>query len=382
VPIVERYGPRAVYPLAIIAGIVVIAMAFARLGRAISYLPWPVVEGFTVGIATVIGLQQVPPALGIPKPAGENTALVAFAALRAATPAQATISIGLTAGVVLIMLVARKLRPKWPAAIIAVAVATAAVYVMGIETRLIGALPAAVPNFRNPALDLNAIKLMINSAIAVAALAAIESLLSARVADGLSDSAKSDPDRELFGQGLANIASGLFGGMPATGAIARTSVNVRAGAKSRLSAALHSVFLLLFVLLASPVISRIPLAALAGVLLVTAVRMVEPHAVLAILRSNLSDAAVFVLTAVCTVALDLIMAVEIGIIIAAILALRTLSLSSGATSIETPSEMITDSEEARLLHRHIGIYRLDGALFLVRPNVSLMTSPRQITSRS
>lgn len=199
--------------------------------------------------------------------------------------------------------------------------------------------------------------------MAVAALAAIESLLSAKVADGLSDQQKSDPDRELFGQGLANIASGFFGGMPATGAIARTAVNIRAGAQTRLSAAFHAVVLVVAVLIAASLLAEIPLPVLAGILLFTAFRMVEPHAVKAIVGSTRSDASVFLVTALATVLLDLILAVEIGIVIAATLAIRTLAANSHAVVEELNPEMLSDAEAHNLLRNHIGIYRIDGALF-------------------
>ena len=224
---------------------------------------------------------------------------------------------------------------------------------------------------------------LFSAAFAVALLAALESLLSAKVADGMADTGRHSPDRELFGQGLANLASPLFGGMPATGAIARTAVNVRAGAHTRLSAIVHSLVLVLVVYLAGPVVAEIPLAALAGVLMVTAVRMVEVHNVRSVLRSTRSDAVVLVLTAAATVVFDLIVAVEIGIAAAALLALRAVARSSTATAEGVPSGLpamlarptptasagaperpeVTPDVEAELLSQHIVAYRLDGALF-------------------
>jgi SulP family sulfate permease len=205
---------------------------------------------------------------------------------------------------------------------------------------------------------------LFGAAMAVAALAAIESLLSAKVADGMSDTSRHDPDRELFGQGLANLASPLFGGMPATGAIARTAVNVRAGARTRVSAIVHSAVLVLVVLFAAPLVSNIPLAALAGVLMVTAVRMVELHNVRAVVLSTRSDAVVLVLTATATIAFDLIVAVELGIAIAAVLALRAVARSAAAVPESLPDDAVIDSDtEGALLREHILVYRIDGALF-------------------
>jgi SulP family sulfate permease len=186
--------------------------------------------------------------------------------------------------------------------------------------------------------------------------------LSAKVADGMADTPRHDPDRELFGQGAASVASACFGGMPATGAIARTAVNVRAGARTRAAAAVHALVLLAVVLVASGVVARIPLAALAGVLMVTAARMVEPHSVRAVVRATRADAAVFGLTAVATVAFDLVVAVETGIAVAAVLALCSVARSTTATPEPVPFEVDPDTAND-LLHSGIVMYRLDGALF-------------------
>ena len=203
---------------------------------------------------------------------------------------------------------------------------------------------------------------LFGAALAVAALAAIESLLSARVADGMADGERMDPDRELLGQGLANLASPLFGGMPATGAIARTAVNVRAGARTRAASAVHAVTLLLVVLVAGSLVGRIPLAALAGVLMLTGVRMIEVHNVRAVLRATRSDAVVLVVTAIVTLAFDLILAVEIGVAVAAVLALRAVA-RTGAVTSEPVSTAIDGDVERALLHQHIVTYRIDGAVF-------------------
>ncbi len=205
---------------------------------------------------------------------------------------------------------------------------------------------------------------LFSAALAVAALAALESLLSAKVADGMADGPRHDPDRELFGQGLANVVAPIFGGMPATGAIARTAVNVRAGARTRLSAIVHAGVLLVVVYVGGSTVARIPLAALAGVLMVTAVRMVDLRNVRGVLRSTRSDALVLVATAGATIAFDLILAVEIGIAIAAVLALRQVALAASVTRspVPVPTEVGTEDEH-RLLHEHIVAYRLDGALF-------------------
>jgi len=202
-------------------------------------------------------------------------------------------------------------------------------------------------------------------AVAVAALAALESLLSATVADGMAVGERHDPDRELIGQGIANLGSPLFGGLPATAAIARTAVNVRAGATSRLASVTHAVFLLLVVLVAAQWVGRIPLAALAGVLVATAVQMVRVSSVSALVRSTRGDAAVLAVTAAATLAFDLITAVILGLVVAGFVALR--QTAGTARLAETPfdDEDHTDhtTEERALLDDHVVAYRLEGPLF-------------------
>ncbi|CAB4748552.1 unannotated protein [freshwater metagenome] len=374
-PIVARFGASAVVPVAIMAGGIVLAMGLFGLGRAVSFIPWPVVEGFTIGIAIIIFLQQVPLALDVPRPEGDNTAIVALRALQSADWAVAIQSIAVVALVVVVLVVMPRLNKAVPWSIIAIVLATVAVGFVGWQMSRIGSLPDGLPAPSIPVLDASSTGALFSAAIAVAALAAIESLLSARVADGMTsvaDGMKSpgryDPDRELVGQGLANIASGAFGGMPATGAIARTAVNVRAGARTRVSAMVHSLVLIVVVVAGGGLVAVIPLAALAGVLMVTAVRMIDRRVALSVLRSTPADALVMVVTAAATVALDLILAVEIGIAIAAGLALRALAQSSTmdreeVASSDTIGATESGPSEQALLHEHIAVYRLDGALF-------------------
>lgn len=363
VPLVARHGTGAVPVVGVMAGILIVLAAFARVGRLLAYIPWPVIEGFTIGIAAIIFLQQVPSALGVPKPEGENTAAVAVRAVREAIGGHGSWqALAVVALVGVLMVLLPRLRRSLPASLIAVVVATVVVRVTGAGVARIGTLPHSLPAPSLPDLHASTVRDLIGPAIAVALLAAIESLLSAKVADGMADTDRHDPDRELFGQGLANVASPLFGGMPATGAIARTAVNVRAGARTRVSAITHSVVLVLVVFLGGSLVAEIPLAALAGVLMVTAVRMVEPHNVRAVLRATRSDAVVLVITAAVTIAFDLIVAVEVGIAVAALLALRAVARTAAAVP-EPSGAAIASDDERRLLHDHILVYRLDGALF-------------------
>jgi SulP family sulfate permease len=364
VPIVARYGREAVFVVGLMAGVLVLVASFARVGRLLAYIPWPVIEGFTIGIAVIIFLQQVPNALGVAKPDGENAAAVAVRAVVDAFGDVNVMAVVLVVIVAVVMVSSPRVHRQLPGSLLAVIVATAVAQVAGWDVATIGRLPSSLPAPSIPGTSTGQLQDLFGAALAVAALAAIESLLSAKVADGMSDAARHDPDRELFGQGLANLASPLFGGMPATGAIARTAVNVRAGARTRLSAIVHSIVLVLVVLFAGPLVADIPLAALAGVLMVTAVRMIEIHNVRAVLFSTRSDAVVLVLTASATIAFDLIVAVELGIAIAAVLALRAVARTATAHAEPFPADSTIDTDtEAELLREHIIVYRIDGALF-------------------
>ncbi|MEX2292423.1 MAG: SulP family inorganic anion transporter [Acidimicrobiales bacterium] len=362
VPIVARHGVEAVFLVGLLAGVVIIAAGLAGFGRFLAFIPWPVIEGFTLGIAAIIFLQQIPAALGVPKPDGETTAGVALHAVGDAAHGDGRWwAVVLVAIVVAVMVIAPRISRRLPASLLAVVVATVVAVTVDAPVRTIGTLPSSLPLPRMPTLDIGLMSDLWGAVIAVAALAALESLLSAKVADGMAGVGRHDPNRELVGQGLANIVSPLFGGMPATGAIARTAVNVRAGARTRLATLVHAVVLIGVVFLGSGLIGKIPLAALAGVLMVTAARMVEVRNVRIIVRATRSDAVVLFVTAGVTVAFDLILAVEVGMATAAVLALRQLALTSAPVAEALPP--IDDDTAASLLHDHIVSYRLDGALF-------------------
>ncbi|MGE3359468.1 MAG: SulP family inorganic anion transporter [Acidimicrobiia bacterium] len=360
VPIVAQYGIEAVFVVGIAAGLLLVVAGLAGVGRYLSFIPWPVIEGFTLGIAAIIFLQQVPAALGVAKPEGENTAAVAArAAWRAVDGAGTAWSLVIMAMVVATMVALPRLHKGVPASLAAVVAATVVAEAADLAVGRIGALPGSLPAPSLP--DLSNLSRLTGAVLAVAALGGLESLLSAKVADGMVDAPPHNPNRELFGQGLANIASPLFGGMPATGAIARTAVNVKAGARTRLSSASHALVLLAIVFAGSGLVARIPVAALAGVLMVTSVRMVDRHNVRTVLRTTRSDALTLIVTAVVTVAFDLIVAVEVGMAVAALLALRQLARTSAAVAEPVPA---LDSDTAdSLRHDHIITYRFDGALF-------------------
>ncbi len=363
VPIVAAHGAGIVVVVGALAGLLIVVGAICRIGRILAFVPWPVIEGFTVGIAVIIFLQQVPNALGVAKPAGTNNAVVAGRAVWTALAGSGTVAaLGVVLVVVVLMVILPRLHRALPASLLAVAAATIGAQLFGLRVARIGTLPASLPLPSLPHVPTSDLGSLFGPALAIALLAAIESLLSAKVADGMSDAPRHDPDRELFGQGLANIGASLFGGMPATGAIARTAVNVRAGARTRVAAMVHSGVLLLVVFLAGGLVARIPLAALAGVLMVTAVRMVEPHNVRAVMGATRGDALVLCVTAIVTVAFDLILAIEIGVAVAAGLALVSVARAASVEPEAIETEVDADVEH-ELLHQHIAVYRIGGAVF-------------------
>lgn len=355
-PIVLSHGVGAIAVVSIMAGILVLLAGALRLGRAVSFIPWPVIEGFTAGIGVIIFMQQVPAAVGFTGQGHSNAVVAAGQAVMGVSWPEAAVPVVVVVAVVVIMLLLGKFAPQIPASFAAIVVVTVAVMALSLPLDTIGELPRSLPAPSLPAMDLAMLQALAGPAVAVAALAAIESLLSARVAASMADTGPVNADRELVGQGLASVGAGFFGGMPATGAIARTAVNVRSGGRTRLSAIIHALVLLAVVYVAAGVVSVIPLAALSGVLMVTAARMVSPEVIRRILRTTKSDAAVFIITAVITVSVDLVIAVIIGIIVAAFFILRRMGLDSGVFRETLP-------EPAQVGDQNIGLFRIEGSLF-------------------
>jgi SulP family sulfate permease len=332
-----------------------------RLGRLVAIIPWPVIEGFTLGIAVIIFLQQVPSALGLTASDGSpvhsaNALVAAVQSFGEIDPVRAAWSVGAVLAVVVIMVVLPRVHRAIPSAIVAILVVSVIATAIDAPLDRIGALPTGLPAPMLPDLDASMLLALAGPALAVAALAAIESLLSARVGAAIADVGRFDADRELVGQGLASVASGLFGGMPATGAIARTAVNVRSGGRTRLAAITHAVVLLVIVLVAGSIVGQIPLAALAGVLMVTAARMVTLSTVRSVVTASRADALVFTTTAVITVAFDLIIAVGIGVVVAAVFALRALARSASVRRDPLPGPACPGDER-------IALVTIDGAMF-------------------
>lgn len=367
-PVIAKHGIEMVPLLAIMGGVMVVAMALLAIGRTVDFVPVSVIQGFTMGIGTIIALQQIPLVSGTERVGAESTLVSSWLTLQATDWAKAWQPIALTVFVVVLHLVGQKYFKKLPISLISIIIATVLVETLPTGVARIGSLPSALPRPVLPPLSLGIIEELAAPALAVATLAALESLLSARVADGMRpDLEPTNPDRELMGQGLANIASGLFGGLPATGAIARTAVNVRSGARTRLSSVTHAVSLLAVMIFLAPLVSRVPMAALGGVLLVTAGRMVSVSTLVALSRVTRADRNTFWITFLATVVLDLVAAVLLGLLMAAVMSLRHMAAYTVVARQSLPSDtregVVDFSPEQEHLRSRMAMYRVDGALF-------------------
>ncbi|GAA3715194.1 SulP family inorganic anion transporter [Nonomuraea antimicrobica] len=373
-PIMSTHGATGVLTVGLMAGLMLVGLGLVRAGRFMALVPAPVVTGFTVGIACVIGLQQMPHALGVTPHGSDKVPVVAWHAVIDFLARPHWLAMCTALVVAAVLLAGASVRPTVPFSLLAVVVVTVVAELAALPLARIGHLPQGLPVPSLAFLDLQLLPSLLAPAVAVAALAALESLLSASVADNMTGRHRHDPDRELFGQGIANLVTPLFGGMPGTGAIVRTAVNVRSGARSRLAALSHALILGAIVYLAAGLVARIPLAALAGVLLATSVRMVERDTLRAMFRSTRSDAVVLVATGVATLMLDTVLAVIFGLVVAGALALRAI-----ARNVRFDQEPLRHDlqpqhteEEHALLAEHVVTYRLDGPLFFAAAHRFLM----------
>ncbi len=324
IPVISKYGVSAIPVLGIMAAIALLLMAALRLGKFIKHVPGPVVEGFTVGIALLIMLQQFPYALGVAKGEGDRTVVSAFHtvkdALNAGLKWQTILVVALTLFVkfnIVKVLERLHIKPYVPASFSALAITSLVVVGFNLDVARIGDIPRNVVKWAPPTLTGIDFGGLLVPALSIALLAAIEALLAARVADDLANvpsEREFKPNQELVGQGLATIASSFVGGMPSTGAIARTSVNVRSQANSRIAAMIHALALLTITLFLAPVFSQIPTAAIAGVLIGTSFRIFNKATMLEIFSSAKSNVAVFMLTAIVTLGVDLIWGIIAGVV--------------------------------------------------------------------
>ena len=283
----------------LLAGSMLVVLGLARLGTIIKYIPYPVITGFTSGIAVIIFTSQIKDFLGLELERLPADFVAKVGALGGALPTLDLATLAIGGGTLALILLLRRLRPQLPAFLIAVAIASVAVWPGGLEVETIGSrfggIPRTLPSPSLPEVSLARIQAVLPDAFTIALLAAIESLLSAVIADGMAGT-RHRSNCELVAQGLANIASPLFGGLPATAAIARTATNVRSGARTPVAGMLHALFLLLFMLLLAPLANGFPLASLAAVLIVVAWTMSEAERFGHLLRAPRGDRVVLLLT--------------------------------------------------------------------------------------
>lgn len=369
--VIVQHGYDGLILATLMAGVILLVAGYARMGQIIKFIPHPVVTGFTAGIAMIIASSQVKDFLGlkinnvpadfIPK------WTVYFEAMD--TVSIATLGIGFAALFIIIIL--RRFSPKLPGYLIAVIVSAAAVALFHIPVETIGSrfpdIPTGLPMPQLPAWDFAKLQSVIPSAFTIAFLAGIEALLSAVVADGMTGY-KHRSNQELVGQGFANIASGLFGGMPATGAIARTATNIKVGAKTPMAGMFHALFLLLFMLFAMDIMAFVPMAALAAILFIVAWGMSEIGHFIHIFRLSRTDRAVMILTFLLTVLVDLTVAIGVGVTLACLLFMKHMSEAVEIKSEWRKSNAQYDEEaeyetQRRDLPQGVEVFQITGPFF-------------------
>jgi len=374
--IIQQYGMQGLTIATLMAGVFLILLGVLRLGTIIKYIPYPIVVGFTSGIAVTIFTTQIKDLLGMDMaqvPSDFIEKWIAYAHNLGSIDLWSTI-VGL-ASVTIIALMPR-LSSKVPGSLVAIIVMTVAVLLLqhyGIATSVetIGdrfSISSSLPDASVPPLSWDAVKSLVAPALTIAVLGAIESLLSATVADGVTGD-RHDSNTELIGQGLANIASPLFGGIPATGAIARTMANITGGGRTPVAGIIHAVVLLLIFLFLMPLARYIPMACLAGVLVVVSYGMSGWRSFRALMRNPKSDVTVLLLTFFLTIIFDLTIAIEVGLICACLLFMRRMAETTEVRAILDEIDLNEDADMERGNLEHLTIpegvevYEINGPYF-------------------
>ena len=367
--IVMLYGYQGLVLATLMAGAMLVVMGVLKLGNLIKFIPYPVTAGFTSGIAVIIFIGQLKEFLGLPmglKLPAHTPHQVATLIAHLPEVNWATIAIGV--GVLAILICWPKAWRRVPASIVAVVLSTLAVVLLKLDVTTIqmkfGELPRGIPSLEFPKVTFDTLQALMVPAFTIAMLGAIESLLSAMVADGMIE-ARHDSNQELIGQGIANIVCPFFGGFSATGAIARTATNVRNGARTPVAGIIHSVTLLAIVLVAAPLVKFIPLVALSGVLLIVAFRMGEWDNFPELWHGPKSDFWVMVATFVMTVVFDLTVAVGVGLVMAAALFVRRMEEISQIKLVTPESDLDIGGGSIRnkFVPPGVVVYRIEGPFF-------------------
>ena len=366
---VAQYGYEGLVAATLIAGVLLLIMGFAKFGRYIKFIPYPVTTGFTAGIGLLIFSSQIKDLLGLPltdPPAGFLEKWEAYLHCGAPDPSTALLGVGTLA----VMLFVRRFIPKIPAPLAGVVLGSVAVAVLGLPVETIGSrfggVPATLPHFDISLPSWDVVRQIFPTAFTIAMLAGIESLLSAVVADGMTGE-RHNANTELVGQGFANIISVCFGGIPATGAIARTATNIKCGAYSPLSGIIHAAMLLLFLMFLAPMADGIPLCSLAAVLSLVAWDMSEVRKFKRLLTAPRRDVVVMLLTFCLTILVDLVVAVEVGVVLAAFLFMRRMS---EIIDVSRPHWLRLSEEEPQTngngkqpVPQGVDVYQINGPFF-------------------
>ncbi|MEI4263999.1 SulP family inorganic anion transporter [Roseovarius sp. D0-M9] len=371
---VAQHGMDGLILATFLSGMMLTGVGFLRLGTFIKFIPFPVTVGFTAGIAVIIFASQIKELFGLTLEQEPGELLEKIPALWDARASLTPASIGISIATVAVILGLRRWRPHWPGMLITVGLAAAATAILSFPVETIGTkfggIPSSLPAPQLPQISMDRILAVLPAAISFTLLGAIESLLSAVVADGMTGR-RHRSNCELMAQGAANIGSALFGGFCVTGTIARTATNVRAGAHGPVAGMLHAVFLLLFMLVAAPLAAYIPLAALAGVLAVVAWNMIEKSAIAILLRSGWGEVTVLAATFFLTIFRDLTEAIVVGFALGSVLFIHRMSRT---TEVATHTAFVgrdeadtafprTVYDEEQAADRNVVIYRIRGALF-------------------
>ncbi|MEQ1760828.1 MAG: SulP family inorganic anion transporter [Vicinamibacterales bacterium] len=364
--IVAQYGVDGLFMCTMMAGVLLVIMGLTGTGTAVKFIPRPVVIGFTNGIALVIASTQLKDFFGISVPGavpGEFLPRLQTLLANSAAFSPASLTIGVS--VIVLILVWNRFVPRVPGYIVALLGGTVIVSALGLQVDTIGSrfggIPAGLPPFRMPSFRPDLILTLLSPTLTVAMLGAIESLMSAVVADKMTGG-RHNSNVELFAQGIANIASPLVGGLPATGAIARTATNIRSGARTPVAGIVHALVLLIILLVAAPLAALVPMSVLAGILLVVAWNMGEWREIPELWKQGLADRSVWLVTFVLTVVADLTVAVEAGMILAALLFIRRIAVT---TTVSKVTREYVERGRAHVLQdkpipEGVAIYRIHG----------------------
>nr|MBP9077421.1 STAS domain-containing protein [Haliscomenobacter sp.] len=363
--IVQQYGYNGLVISTFLAGFIIILLGLARLGNLLKFIPHSLIVGFTSGIAIIIFTSQIKDFLGLQTGALPAEFLGKWEAFFQNIQTVNFYAVGVAIVTILVTLYTKKITTRVPGPFLAILVGTLAVQVFQLPVETIaskfGQISGAIPAPRLPKVDFETIQHLIEPAFAIALLGAIESLLSAAVADGMIGG-RHRSNMELVAQGIANIASALFGGIPATGAIARTATNVKNGGRTPIAGITHAVTLLLIMLVFAPYAKLIPLSCLAGILIVVAYNMGEWHSFASVLRSNRYDALILLTTFILTIFFDLVIAIEIGVVLSSFVFMKRMSDIAQFNLLEDPqAQPLLD--ENLTIPPGVLIYEINSPLF-------------------